>query len=487
MAQTGSMVREDRVWNYMHVYGSEDGTRADTVPDYGYHFEGSRERGGKTYMSFRNGAGEEVALMRQEGARVYVYADDPYTDKPGEDMGDVLLYDLDPRPGVEYPMYIGYGLGMADVELVEAYRIAVGDTEYDCDRIGYAGTLQCQMVVADGVGPQFGTLNDPFMRWTTGYDDPLVLHSLTDRDGKILFENSDFRKDRVSIMPDGWVWEYVHSSAEGDTTRMMAFSMRMSGGCLEPQMQMYRWSYTTDPLTGTLEYNGDMTVGDDDRKLLGGYSYSFRGFYGQLYIKVPRGLGMEGVNIALLCDYDADKGAHYRAFTLEQPFCGEPADGLFSEVSVTATGTEQLAGHDVRTLTVSGEVTDRLWIEGIGNTATGIIPFAATAGEGTPEGFNGYRLNRVTDGKGEEVYRSVDYIDLDNLGNKNSIESVACVLSQGPCFNGSTVSAPGYPVTIYDMAGHKVVEGHGSVSTAELLPGVYFATAGGKTLKILVR
>lgn len=52
--------------------------------------------------------------------------------------------------------------------------------------------------------------------------------------------------------------------------------------------------------------------------------------------------------------------------------------------------------------------------------------------------------------------------------------------------NGSVV-AEGMGIAVYDMAGKRVAQGHGSLSTASLQPGVYIVKAGASTLKITVK
>lgn len=42
-------------------------------------------------------------------------------------------------------------------------------------------------------------------------------------------------------------------------------------------------------------------------------------------------------------------------------------------------------------------------------------------------------------------------------------------------------------IAVYDMAGKRVAQGHGSLSTASLQPGVYIVKAGASTLKITVK
>ena len=55
-------------------------------------------------------------------------------------------------------------------------------------------------------------------------------------------------------------------------------------------------------------------------------------------------------------------------------------------------------------------------------------------------------------------------------------------------FDGSRLAAPGLDLTVYSVTGVEVARGHGSVSAASLVPGVYVATApGAEALKFVVK
>lgn len=54
-------------------------------------------------------------------------------------------------------------------------------------------------------------------------------------------------------------------------------------------------------------------------------------------------------------------------------------------------------------------------------------------------------------------------------------------------FDGSTLKADGHDIEVYNMQGIRVLGGEGSVSTGMLLPGMYVARAGNRTLKFTVR
>ncbi|MDE5785295.1 MAG: T9SS type A sorting domain-containing protein, partial [Duncaniella sp.] len=73
----------------------------------------------------------------------------------------------------------------------------------------------------------------------------------------------------------------------------------------------------------------------------------------------------------------------------------------------------------------------------------------------------------------------------------SSIAEIAGESKSAIVYDGSSVSAPGCDITIYSVTGIEVARGHGKLSAASLVPGVYVAKATGNeatgTLKFVVR
>ena len=89
-------VCEGMTWNYC-IENSGYG-HIERIDDFGYHFDGTREADGQTYGVFRDGSGKEVALMRQEGGKVYRNLE-PYLREYFNGDEEAVLYDFGLKPG----------------------------------------------------------------------------------------------------------------------------------------------------------------------------------------------------------------------------------------------------------------------------------------------------------------------------------------------------------------------------------------------------
>jgi hypothetical protein len=210
-AQTGSLVREDRIWNYRWVYDADRIVREEG--DAGYHFKGTEEREGEEYCVLYNGADEKVALMRQEGGKVWRYFDD--MDNPENyPSRKLLLYNLDLTVGEEDTWYglatnegwVGYGddgyceFWSNTVTLKEISHFSNNADEWSVYTYRWLSDY-IQRAVVDGVG-----MDDSLIHVPTVADHALSfpatgieLVSMTDLEGNVLFEEEDFERILTSV------------------------------------------------------------------------------------------------------------------------------------------------------------------------------------------------------------------------------------------------------------------------------------------------
>jgi hypothetical protein len=231
-SQTGSLVREDRIWNYHYVYAGYG--HHEEVDDPGYHFEGTEERDGETYCVFRNGEGEQVALMRQEGGKVWRYFD---TDEESEYVNEkkVLLYNFDIE---EKTIETWYGYGISEfwinsyddgtyycydllqpvgVAMKSKDSIQIGSSAFTCLMLGCMGGYVVEpdndwfpseeewlpeYVLVEGVGMNSSKVHAPgdvYSMPTGGSVRMCELVSMTDLEGNVLFEEKDFERILSSV------------------------------------------------------------------------------------------------------------------------------------------------------------------------------------------------------------------------------------------------------------------------------------------------
>ena len=230
-AQTGSLVREDRIWNYHYSYSTWGENKE--YDDPGYHFEGTEERDGETYCVFRNGDGEKVALMRQEGGKVWRYFDND-EENYYINTKKVLLYNLDiEEDTVEtwygYPNSVFWIKSFDDSSQAYAKLIPAGVVLKSKDTSTFGSVafnylrLACapeytpdsneelnpsnlegfqEYVLVDGVGMNASKLHAPgdnCLGLTGGSWSLCYLVSMTDLEGNILFEEKDFERILTSV------------------------------------------------------------------------------------------------------------------------------------------------------------------------------------------------------------------------------------------------------------------------------------------------
>ena len=228
-AQTGSTVREDRIWNYSWDthFTNPFGKLTYSNPDRGYHFDGEESVNGKVYAVFRDGKGEKQDLLRQEDGKVYLYTKGSSIleilteDGSKETEDEVLLYDFDALPGDTI-----HGVGFDDLTATmgvtttlvvkENTTLQAGGREFRCQTLYEAEKEETLYTAVEGVGFEVGLLSRPqYANFNLGLKRTMaILDSATDSDGENLFSYYDINPRGTFVNPE-FVWNYVVEKREG--------------------------------------------------------------------------------------------------------------------------------------------------------------------------------------------------------------------------------------------------------------------------------
>lgn len=223
-AQYGNTVREDRLWDYEETI-RHDGVDKNGIA-YGYHFEGTKTIGEKTYAIFCDGENNPLALMREEENRVYLYVSMnksvvpvPVAKVEDEDFeGDVLIYDYSLNKGDTYTS-IGFdNLGHLDgvkleIKIVDAYTITNSGQSYNCQEVSYANYDTAdpdvfkpewfgQYQIVEGVGYlKDGRLPFPTMGIyapSGPYGESYSIYTVRDKEGNVIYASDRAGIDSVN-------------------------------------------------------------------------------------------------------------------------------------------------------------------------------------------------------------------------------------------------------------------------------------------------
>ena len=232
-------VLENRIWNYDEVVYSTQGNISTSAE--GYHFRGTRTIGEHEYSIFRDKDENEIALLREENRRVYLYCGEDDAEKgrffhiifpeDREDTSEALLYDFNLKEGDRFQC-VGFDpLDATRGELLDAYitevsEINVGGETFLCqqfrvDQPGFGEDKMYHYCAVEGVGNADGVL--PFPQFGV-YANHLsetyhFIRTLTDESGLVLFSRKDFPKDIAHYEPlpssskfnpeDTWEYRYA--------------------------------------------------------------------------------------------------------------------------------------------------------------------------------------------------------------------------------------------------------------------------------------
>lgn len=203
-AQYGNTVREDLIWDYQRVTWQYTGTIREMKT--GYHFDGSRTLNDHTYAIFKDGEDNEVALLRQEDSKIYLYLGDYETPDQmyfGETLscldaeteqwirGEVLIYDFSIGTGDKITCATFDTLG----SMTAWYMECIVEKTFTQESMGH--TYNCQeiwMVVdnvwIDGIGCRTGLLPFPQAgESTTGAYNVYDLHTVRNTSGEIIYQS----------------------------------------------------------------------------------------------------------------------------------------------------------------------------------------------------------------------------------------------------------------------------------------------------------
>lgn len=482
LAQTGSMVREDRIWNYdINTYLDE---LVSTHYDEGFHFDGVKTIDGNCYSVFRDNAGEELSLIRQDGGKVYLtdqLLSDYVGDRNEPTEREVLLYDFSAEVGDTYTsvtfdeIYFSCW-SMAEVTVKSKSTMSIAGEEVVRMTLEYKlnenQIMEYQAV--EGIGISQGRLDQPQcahltsgMRCTYA-----MLNSVTNPAGEIIFTGNDFLPQTSGLIREDRIWVYSQPYA-WEWRGKYEYKMRFDGteeidGHIYHRLTAYdarlSWCKYPDPTPIVVEKKRDDT-------------YLLREENGRVYLhkdEVPyHEWGDFDGHEALLYDFNAEEGDEMEIIT--------SLDGL---TSATVRHAEEVIVDNERCRMYDMYLpvweTDYTVVEGLGNITWGNLSKFYV--ELTTDSGNKLQLEMVTDLEGNVIYEGND----EWPGEFNSVVQTAS--DPGIGYDGSIVSAAdGESITIYTLSGKTVATGTSKVSTSSLQRGIYVARTGAKTLKIFVK
>ena len=207
-AQTGSTVREDRVWNYAEesfISASPEETLRST-PCPQFHFNGTKILDGKEYAVFMDSKNNEVAFMRQDGDKVYMHLDESAAKDYAASLEimdaqlptEVLMYDFGAAPGDRY-VTMGYCdrgevPSYAEIEVVSVCTTLIGGEEARVQNVMQLMSGRMYVIV-EGIGAGIGRLDNPQYGTvvTTGMSKiEFYVDRVLGSDGSVIFTREDF-------------------------------------------------------------------------------------------------------------------------------------------------------------------------------------------------------------------------------------------------------------------------------------------------------
>ncbi len=250
---------------------------------------------------------DTVALLRQDGARLYLFNDERFNrsirtndgfDNPEHLNKEILIYDFDARPGDSYN---GLVCGDGGYEIIQVH---VGSVETCCIRgrvfrqqflirDNYSGFTDMAIEGIGVSGP--GRFFAPYLgdRFAGGYLHPhseLRLREVSDTDGNVIFSQKEVSlRNLEPMLVEGRKWEYRHSgmfgyhnyietmTLKGDSTingtayRVLKSDLDRKFLVREDHNRVFR--HNPEDGTETLLYDFNMLPGD---------SFGYSGHYGQM-------------------------------------------------------------------------------------------------------------------------------------------------------------------------------------------------------------
>ena len=192
-------VREDRVWHYSCWERDKMGNKTVEVNSF-LRFKGTKTVDSKLYHVLLMNDTDTAALMRQEDRKVYVY--NGYNTKVSlrpqeEGLNESLIYDFGAEEHQTFWMFWEYEHNVTPAVVRKKETLDIRGNLLSAQLLIFKYNLENWII--EGVGPMIGSLFSPGIAqtpyngipWT---EEDISFVKLTDLDGNILFEASDFPK-----------------------------------------------------------------------------------------------------------------------------------------------------------------------------------------------------------------------------------------------------------------------------------------------------
>lgn len=300
--------------------------------------------------------------------------------------------------------------------------------------------------------------------------------------GLIVVFPSDIQSRNVLINEDKiWVYE---GHAAGST--LFEFKMKFNGDTILDG-RTYSVLKTYDCIERNFLGPG---VSNDVKHENGGITFLLREENGRVYVHSPiedvTDYYWESEDIeALLYDFNVTEGDVMKVINN----VGYLSDGIVSKIS-----TVNICDEDYKSYLISlydsdeGAVVDFNVIDGIGNVTCGSVPlyiidsYTGNSLYSFPPLFVKHDLVKVTDASGNVI--------CEKLGGlwpwENSSLEFLC-RDEFFLYDGEAITLSDSDIFLFDLSGEEISKGHGRITVSGLMPGMYIARSGHKTLKIIVR
>ncbi|MDE5807972.1 MAG: hypothetical protein K2H76_07620 [Muribaculaceae bacterium] len=452
-------VVEGRTWNYL-ITGERGKTTYDNhlYMSKGFHFKGTTVIEGTEYSIFRDEADREIAYMREEDSKVYLYcgdsADLDYTVE-AEGKTEVLIYDFSAGKGSTFPC-VGFDDTASHYGIVyEAKVEGTGTIDYEGNKFSYQDLYVSDPTFNEknpyrfigGLGCTNGLLPFPqFANWTSGMTkEREALFSVTDADGEIIYKNTALAASLAGYIPTDLDWQYYAESGRIGVPGWRAL-LNYTIDKTESLKYPYGWKYLSyeeweqPNINEPIEYLGEKEVNEiqaylreEDGKVYisldsykipsnGGYywymgqpllsSYKWGDIEFEPYVPHP---GEE----AVLYDYTVKEGDRYRALIYGSVICDVTVtkvteiDSLDGSPSIYGKVIEVLPDYIDFMMTENPSIESRLedftlkYTSGIGNIGVGNYVFLGSeAIDRLSNGSYGdYSINNIYFKDGRLLYK----------------------------------------------------------------------------------
>ena len=479
-AQTGSTVREDRIWNYIYV-SSTDCVYAPTPMD-GFRFDGTTEWKGRKYLIFRDNEGNDLCHLRQEGGKVYLaleyYIDG---DIPGsqevETPDEVLLYDFDAKPGESYltmpygPEFYGE---LAETTVTDAYSIEVNGETFRCQEVDIKiDDNTNHFTFVEGIGSLDGYISEPagLPAMPSIYSNSIHLATWNTPDGDILFKLSDINPRGLTVN-EAQVWNYtVETLSEGKTVASVSDSGYHFKGLVREDGRPYlQFRNGDDEVMALMRQDGENVYLHLDKDMQEQMKY--------LHLIYNEGESyQEPLTEVLLYASDVAAGNYYNSISYLSAD-GDATDFMLYDIEISESFPQRVGVVDFNMQKIPGDIS----IVSRAGMSRGYLHRPQPFMEESDSPCTVALLESLTFNNIYPFYTREDFSSA-----VNGVHGVKSQKTDISYSGGVVIAADGAEVAVYDMAEKRVAQGRGSLSTASLQPGVYIVKAAAAALKITVK